>query len=165
MKLHPGSLLRSFTDNFPHAGRLEWIGVRPQRREPVIEVAEIEARTDRGLTGDYSSGKPGRRRQVTLIQHEHLPVIGALVANAVTPAQLRRNLVISGINVLALKSEVFRIGEVLLEGTGTCEPCSKMEPALGNGGYNALRGHGGITARVLVGGILRIGDEVRVVSE
>ena len=67
---------------------------------------------------------------------------------------------VSGINLLALKDKRFRAGDVLLEYTGACHPCSKMERALGAGGYNAMRGHGGITARVLEAGLLRIGDRV-----
>ncbi|WP_188963508.1 MOSC domain-containing protein [Deinococcus aquiradiocola] len=106
------------------------------------------------------------KRQVTLIQAEHLPVIAALAGlGAVTPEQLRRNVLVSGLPLLALKDRRFRIGSdergwVLLEGTGECHPCSRMEEAFGPGGYNAVRGHGGITARVLQGGTLHVGDRL-----
>ncbi len=76
------------------------------------------------------------------------------------PALLRRNIVVSGINLLALNGAQFSIGGALMEGTGHCHPCSRMEETFGPGGYNAVRGHGGITARVLSGGVVRVGDPV-----
>ncbi len=142
------------------AGRLEWIGLRPARREPVEEPGAAEI-GPAGLFGDHrSAGQPGPRA-VTLIQHEHLPVIAALAGRAeAPPALLRRNLVISGVNLAALRHGAVRIGGSLLRISGPCPPCSRMEAALGPGGWNAMRGHGGWYAEVLEPGAVRIGDVV-----
>ncbi|HEX6984330.1 MAG TPA: MOSC domain-containing protein [Planctomycetaceae bacterium] len=146
----------------PQNGRLEWIGLAPARRAAIVPVSEAVVRVGTGLDGDHHSPSGRGKRQVTLIQWEHFPVIASLLGReAVSPELLRRNLAVSGINVLALKDRRFRVGEVLLEGTGQCHPCSRMEETFGPGGYNAVRGHGGITARVLEGGTIRIGDMVR----
>ncbi len=67
---------------------------------------------------------------------------------------------VSGINLLALKGKKFQIGEAQLEYTGLCHPCSFMESTFGPGGYNAVRGHGGITARVLSSGRIALTDSV-----
>ena len=160
-KLNPESPLRALMETFPRTGRLEWIGLRPGRRAPLAEFNYVEVLADHGLVGDHKAQRAGGKRQVTLIQHEHLYAVGALLGrDAVDPALLRRNLVVSGINLLALRDMPFKIGDVVLEGTGLCEPCSRMEEVLGTGGYNAMRGHGGILARVISGGIMRFGDAV-----
>jgi MOSC domain-containing protein YiiM len=143
------------------SGRLVWIGLRPQRRAPMRSVTEVAALAGRGLAGDRY--RPGRsdKRQVSLIQAEHLVAVGRLLGRAEPPAGLlRRNLVIEGVNLIALKEFPFRIGEAVFELSGPCHPCSRMEEALGDGGYNAMRGHGGWTARVLDPGRLRLGDPV-----
>jgi MOSC domain-containing protein YiiM len=148
----------------PHRGpgRLEWIGVRPCRRAPLLALAEARLEAGRGIEGDRAFDARHDKRQVTLIQFEHLAAVAILAGReSVAPEQLRRNLVVSGINLQALKQKCFRVGEVLLEGTGDCHPCSRMEENLGRGGYQAMRGHGGITARVLEGGVIRVGDPVR----
>ena len=147
--------------SLPYPGHLEAILLRPARRNTPDRVEHVRALPGRGLEGDHRSARSSSSaRQVTLIQAEHLPIISALAHSEATPEQLRRNLVVSGINLLALKDRPFRIGGVVLEGSGLCQPCSRMEENLGPGGYNAVRGHGGILARVLEEGVMSVGDSV-----
>lgn len=150
----------------PHiAGRVEAIVVRGDPRRPARRVDATQALAGIGLADDRL-GLRGEAelstRQVTLIQHEHLPVIAALAGvKAVDVVALRRNLVVSGINLVALKNARVRVGAALLQIVGPCQPCSRMEEAVGPGGYAAMRGHGGMTARVLETGRVGLGDAVR----
>jgi|GEM_PF-86907 len=155
--------LRDLLTTLPQSGRLEWIGVRPARRVAMLATESVVANTESGLQGDRFAAR-STTRQVTLIQAEHLPVIASCLArDSIEPELLRRNLVVSGLNLLALKDQIFRIGVVELKTTGLCHPCSRMEQILGPGGYNAVRGHGGITAQVISNGNLAIGDTVSLI--
>ena len=151
----------------PHIeGRVEAIVVRGAPRDRARSIADTVALAGIGLADDRL-GKRGEAelstRQVTLIQSEHLAVIAQLArVETVDPVALRRNLVISGINLAALKNTRVQVGQALLELVGPCQPCSRMEEEIGPGAYAAMRGHGGMTARVLVGGAIRVGDAVRV---
>ena len=156
----PDSPLGQLMATLPRTGRVEWIGLRPARDMAMVAVDAVEAATGGGLAGDRYKGGSGERG-ITLVQAEHLPVIAVLAGHAsIAPATLRRNLVVAGIPLVALKGRRFRIGEVVLEGTESCDPCSRMEAALGPGGFNAMRGHGGLCARIVSGGTLRVGDVV-----
>jgi MOSC domain-containing protein YiiM len=150
----------TYLDSFPlcGSGRLQWIGVRPARGTAIQAVEEALIDPRYALVGDRYARGDGKRA-ITLVQAEHLPMIAQwLGLDVLDPALLRRNLVVSGVNLIALKGRQFRIGNALLLGTGPCDPCSKMEHTLGAGALQALRGHGGITASVLSGGRIALGD-------
>ena len=158
--IDPASVVARLLAAPVRAGRLDWIGLRLARRGAVVSVTQVQADAEHGLSGDRYTGRSGSR-QVSLIQAEHLAAIGAYLGGpAVAPERLRRNLVVSGINLLGTRDRHLRIGPVLLAITGPCHPCSRMEEELGEGGYNAVRGHGGLTARVLEAGVMRLGDAV-----
>lgn len=156
--LNPSSSLAALMNAPVRPGRVEWIGLRPARRMDMQVVDAAILDTNSGLVGDRYAGRSGERH-VTLIQSENLAAIAAhLGLDSVLAGQLRRNVVVSGLNLLALKDRSFRIGTARLEMTGDCHPCSRMEEIFGPGGYNAVRGHGGITARILESGEVRVGD-------
>jgi MOSC domain-containing protein YiiM len=147
--------------NFPREGKVEWIGIRVERRAPLASMTQVETIAGYGLVGDHYASKSNGKRQVTLIQAEHLEAVAKILGRSEVRADgVRRNLLVSGINLYALRNRKFRIGTVLLEGSGPCEPCSRMEEVLGVGGYNAMRGHGGIIARILEGGMFKVGESV-----
>ena len=159
--LNPESDVAKLIGKPSKAGTVEWIGLRAERRGPLQSVTEAQAVPGSGLEGDHFHGQGGGVRQVTLIQGEHLDAVGAFLRGpSADPALARRNIVVRGINLFSLQDRRFRIGDAVLEHSGPCHPCSRMEENFGLGGYGAMRGHGGITARVIEGGTIRVGDEV-----
>jgi len=152
-------------DRFHSDGSVTWIGLTPKKKEPLNAVELVQARVGTGLDGDRhaSSGRPSKR-QVTLIQAEHFAVISALQGRTVSEGMTRRNIAVQGINLFALRYATFRVGSAVLRGTGTCPPCSRMEQSLGPGGFNSMRGLGGICAVVEQEGAIALGDSVVYVS-
>jgi len=149
--------------SFKH-GIIAWIGVRPSRGSDLVALDKVAVIENKGLSGDHYSN-PGGPRQVTLIQAEHLASVASFLGiDLVDPRQTRRNIVISGFNLLSLKGQMFFIGDCQLKYTGDCHPCSRMEKNLGTGGYHAMRGLGGITAAVVKGGTIKVGDSLRVAN-
>jgi MOSC domain-containing protein YiiM len=153
-----------FFDNFTRPGEVVWISIRPEKGKPVQVLKQILAQVG-GLLNDHSNrGNSESKRQVTLIQQEHLQAAASFLGkNEIDPALVRRNILVKGLNLNSLAGRKFAIGEAVLEMTGFCPPCQRMEENLGTGGYNAMRGHGGITCKVLKEGKITIGDKVSVI--
>ena len=150
-------------DSLPQIGKVNYISIRPVKRAHPQSQESVNVSVEGGLDGDHYSGS-SKKRQVTLIQQEHLDGVANILGKEnIDPGLTRRNIVVSGINLLAFKDRQFQIGDVVLEMTGLCHPCSRMEENLGPGGYNAMRGHGGITTKVIKGGTVEIGSKVKLV--
>jgi MOSC domain-containing protein YiiM len=150
----------------PQRGVVDWIGLRPARGAPMNVVEHADASAGRGLLGDYVAMRGSHKRQVTLMQAEHLYVLGLFLhrLEEVEPEHLRRNVLVRGINLLAFIGQKFHVGQTVLLGTGVCDPCVHMERTLGAGAFHAMQGHSGITASILIGGPIRRGDAVSLAA-
>lgn len=147
-------------------GRLQWIGLRPGHKQEMISVESTHAIARLGLEGDHRCSKtPDSGRQVTIISSEFIHIIETYTGLPnIDPSLLRRNLVVSGINLNALRHQQFRIGGALFEATALCHPCARMDQTLGRGGAAAMLGYGGLCAKVLESGEIRLGDLIQPVA-
>jgi len=157
--LNPASPLARLLNGPLRPGRVAWIGLRPARHAPMLTPSVLHLTPEHGATGDHYTSRTGAARGVTLMEQECLAAIFSYLGqDPPDPLLLRRNIVTSGINLDALRERRFQVGTAVLEHTGACHPCSRMEALLGPGGYNAVRGRGGITARVVQAGLVVVGD-------
>mgnify|MGYP000731228116 CR=1 FL=1 len=119
--------IEGLTSQFAQPGKVELITIRSKRRSVPVRLEEVIAVEQIGLEGDHYASKDGKR-QVTLIAQEHLNAAASMLGkDSIDPLLTRRNIVISGVNLFALKGKQFMLGEALLEYTGECHPCSRME--------------------------------------
>jgi MOSC domain-containing protein YiiM len=163
---HRKRLFSSYINDLP-PGELTWIGLRPSRKAEVVEVDSAQAIVDSGLEGDHRfENTLGSGRQVTLMseeyisQIEHFLTLSRSTNQPVHPRLLRRNLVIKGINLDALRYQQFSIGGAIFEAGAICHPCLRMEELLGKGGIAAMMGHGGLCLKVIQSGKITLGDTV-----
>lgn len=159
-----GKSIKELISQFAQDGKVLLVSIRPERKQLPVRINQVQALAEIGLEGDHYASKGGKR-QVTLIAQEHINGVASMLGvEGVDPLTLRRNIVTSGINLHSLKDKRFQIGEAVLEYTGECHPCSRMEENLGQGGYNAMRGHGGITCRIIQSGRIATGDSIKVLD-
>lgn len=143
------------------AGRITWIGIRSARYEPLTTLNQVVAKAGIGLEGDHYQDTGGNR-QITLIMKEDLLAAAAeLGRSAIDPGLVRRNIVVSDIDLHQFQKGFLRLGSCLIEVTGNCHPCKRMDENLGEGGRKSLANRGGVTARILEGGTLSINDDVK----
>ena len=131
-----------------------------ERDAPAEPLTSVRVLTDFGLEGDFRSQRAGRH--VTLIEEETLAAVGKQLGIAIPAGASRRQIEVRELALNPTVGQTLRVGEVLLAVTSRCDPCIKMEGKIGPGAQAALTGRGGVCARVLVGGTLRVGDTVAV---
>lgn len=153
-------------------GQLLAIAVATDAQVPMQLVPEIEALPGRGLAGDrYAEcrGEFQRERnepdhEVTLIEQESLDAAARDYESPLTHAESRRNLLTAGVPLNHLVGQTFQIGDVLLRGLRLCEPCGYLEKLTQQPVKKSLQHRGGLRAQIIIGGTLRVGDEIRAAA-
>jgi MOSC domain-containing protein YiiM len=150
-------------------GRVEAIHVAESAGAAMQPMSVVEAVVGLGLAGDryftrrgfYSQRPtdPGAR-EVTLFEAEVLDQLRTEHAIVLSVDEHRRNLTTRGVRLDTLLGQRFRVGEVVLEGVKDCPPCEHLEQLVAKPVLQPLVNRGGLRARVVVGGRIRIGDPV-----
>ncbi len=145
-------------------GTVKNILLRPERVKPPIFVQFAVAIENFGLEGDHYKKSNGTR-QITLIEQDHLDNAAQILDTRVSALQTRRNIVVMDLrlNELPIYCKL-AIGEIIIQKTGLCPPCGRMNENLGPGGQAALKDKGGITAKILKGGRFKVGDSIEIIN-
>ncbi len=150
-------------------GQVEAIHVAPSAGTSMQSLAEVEAVAGAGLAGDryftrlgFYSARPTDpgAREVTLFEAEVLDELRAEHGIVFNVAEHRRNLTTRGVRLGSLLGHRFRVGEVVLEGVKDCPPCEHLVQLTGKPVLEPLVNRGGLRARVVEGGTIRIGDVI-----
>lgn len=148
---------------------VEAICIAPGAGAPMESLGEVEAVIGVGLAGDRYANKIGfysprptdpGAREVTLFEAEVLDWLKGEHGIELSAAEHRRNVTVRGVRLNELLGQRFSIGDVVLEGVKDCPPCDHLQGLVGKPVLGPLVNRGGLRARVLEGGTLRVGDEV-----
>lgn len=130
---------------------------KPAGEAPIIEVDEVECVADQGLVNDRFFGyKDNYKGQITFFEHEvYERLCQQFEAPDLSPSVFRRNVITRGVDLNSLIGTQFEIQGIRFEATEECRPCYWMDQAVGTGAELAMKGHGGLRARILTSGVLR----------
>lgn len=150
-------------------GKVLSIFVRPEPSKQVVEVSQTLAVPGKGLEGDYNFTRMTAKgsdagREVTLIEQESLTAIERENNIALDPGDSRRNLITENVPLNHLVGREFRVGEVILKGMRLCEPCLHLADLTKKEVLPALVHRGGLRAKILKKGTIRIGDPVHILE-
>lgn len=153
-----------------------WTGVvrflhkTPRAFLPMRAFPELTLIAGRGIEGDryilgqeagFYSHKPEDGRQITLFEIETLQALARDAKITLLPEEHRRNVTVEGVPLNHLVGRKFWLGETLLEATRLSTPCRHIEEILGKPVFDPLINRSGLNCKILVGGVVRIGDVVR----
>ncbi|MCC5790351.1 MAG: molybdenum cofactor biosysynthesis protein [Opitutales bacterium] len=130
---------------------------KPPGTDPMVACEEVEAVAGKGLRGDrFFDYKPDYKGQVTFFSHEvHQDICSLFECPDLPVSVFRRNVILEGIDLNELIGRAFVLGGMKFYGVEECKPCYWMDRAIQPGAEEALRGRGGLRAKILQSGTLQ----------
>jgi MOSC domain-containing protein YiiM len=135
------------------------IHVAKATRLPMQSKQQVDVEAGKGIVGDRHHGT--KHRHVTVQSRESLDEAATVFGDDVPSDLTRRNITVSHGAVPREPGARLRIGDVVLEAVRVAAPCKLLDDTIGNGAQEALRRRAGTVFRVLEGGSITVGDEVR----
>lgn len=131
----------------------------PAGETPIQAVDEVACDAGRGIRGDrFYDYRPDYKGQITFFSSEvYETLCRQLGVTDRDPSVLRRNAIVSGADLNALIGQEFEVQGIRFLGTQEAAPCYWMNGAVCQGAEEALRGQGGLRAKILSSGVLRCG--------
>ena len=149
-------------------GSVTGIFIAGAAEAPMQSVHQASAVAGSGLTGDrYQTGigfysdtpTTAGARELTLIAEEDLAEVAA-AGFPLAPGEHRRNITTRGVDLDRLLGQRFTVGETLCEGVRACPPCNHLDDLTGKPLLTPLVNRGGLRARIVTGGVIRVGDPI-----
>lgn len=131
----------------------------PPDTHPAVAKSTVRLIAGRGIEGDrYALREAGHPKQVTFFDMEVIDALSDKLGNRVTPERVRRNIFLRGLDLSSLVDRTFSIDDIWFRGVDDCKPCFWMDEAVAPGTEQFLQGRGGLRARILNDGQLRVGE-------
>jgi MOSC domain-containing protein YiiM len=127
---------------------------------PLVEVSQIECVAGHGIRGDrFYDYRDNYKGQITFFSFEVFERLAQHFGLTEKSAgALRRNVIVSGVELNDLIGEEFSIQGVRLRGTAHCKPCYWLDQAIAPGAEKFLEGNGGLRTQILSDGVIAVGD-------
>jgi MOSC domain-containing protein YiiM len=131
---------------------------QPAGKNPLIEQAELCCVAGRGVRGDrFFDYRDNYKGQITFFSSEVFEdVCNRLGVRGKSPGVTRRNVITADVDLNSLVDQEFEVQGVRFAGSAECSPCYWMDLAIAPGAEKLLQGCGGLRARILSDGILRV---------
>ena len=140
---------------------------QPPDNCPLVAADRVECVAGHGIRGDrFFDYEDDYKGQITFFSREVFDLMAQDFGQKTkSPGVLRRNVIVSGVELTELIGVDFALQGVQFRGTAHCAPCHWMDTAFAPGAEKFLAGRGGLRARIMTDGRISVGDAQLIILQ